>query len=648
MAGGSSASGGRTGVRVVVAGDRFTGKSSLIAAAATESYPENVPHVLPPTHLPADFFPDRVPITIIDTSAALENRGKLVDELKRADVVVLTYACDQPLTLSRLSSFWLEELRRLEVKVPIIVVGCKLDLRDENLPISLEHVMRPIMQEYREIETCIECSSVTLMQVPDVFYYAQKAVLHPAAPLFDQESQSLQPRCQRALKRIFLICDRDMDGALNDSELNEFQVKCFNAPLQPAEIVGVRRVVQEKKRDGVNDLGLTLEGFLFLHFLFIDKGRHETTWAVLRRFGYGDNLELRDDGLPLPSKHAPDQSIELKTEAIDFLRGTFRLFDIDNHGALRPAELDELFSTAPESPWSGAPYKDAAETTSQGNLTLKGFLSEWALMTLLDPRRSLANLIYIGYNGNPASALRVTRRRSVDRKKQRTERSVFNCLVFGPESAGKSSMLNAFLGRPFSASHNPAGERYATNVVDQLGFSLQGNKKTLILREIPADGLKSLLSNKECLAACDVAVFVYDISDEYSWKRTRDMLMEVARQGEETGFGVPCLLVATKSDLVPYPMALQDSLKVCRELGIEAPVAVSMKNGDLNDLYGRILIAAESPHLNIPETETGRKRKSFRRLVNNSLLFVSVGAAFTVIGMAAFRTYNARRNNSSN
>ncbi|CAN1247018.1 Mitochondrial Rho GTPase 2, partial [Linum grandiflorum] len=400
-------------------------------------------------------------------------------------------------------------------------------------------------------------------------------------------------------------------------------VKCFNAPLQPAEIVGVRRVVQEKKRDGVNDLGLTLEGFLFMHFLFIDKGRHETTWAVLRRFGYRDNLELRDDGLPLPFKHAPDQSIELKTEAIDFLRGTFRLFDIDNHGALRPSELDELFSTAPESPWNGAPYKDTAETTSQGNLTLMGFLSEWALMTLLDPRRSLANLIYIGYNRNPASALRVTRRKSVDRKKHTTGRSVFNCFVLGPESAGKSSILNAFLGRPFSASHNPAGERYATNVVDQLGFLLQGNNMTLILREIPADGLKSLLSNKKCLAACDVAVFVYDISDESSWKRARDMLVEVARQGEETGYGVPCLLVAAKKDLAPYPMALQDSLKVCRDLGIEAPVAVSMKSGDLNDLYGRILIAAESPHLNIPETETGRKRKSFRRLVNNSLLFVS-------------------------
>jgi Ras family protein T1 len=47
----------------------------------------------------------------------------------------------------------------------VIVVGCKVDLRDENQPISLEPVMGPIMQQYREIETCIECSAVTLMQV---------------------------------------------------------------------------------------------------------------------------------------------------------------------------------------------------------------------------------------------------------------------------------------------------------------------------------------------------------------------------------------------------------------------------------------------------------------------------------------------------
>lgn len=40
------------------------------------------------------------------------------------------------------------------------------------------------------------------------------------------------------------------------------------------------------------------------------------------------------------------------------------------------------------------------------------------------------------------------------------------------------------------------------------------------------------------------------------------MLVEVARRGEESGYGVPCLLIAAKDDLDPYPMALQDSLAV--------------------------------------------------------------------------------------
>ena len=77
--------------------------------------------------------------------------------------------------------------------------------------------------------------------------------------------------------------------------------------MQPAEIVGVKRIVQENLPSGVNDRGLTLPGFLFLHALFIEKGRLETTWAVLRKFGYDDDLNLSGDYLPVPSKQAPDQ-----------------------------------------------------------------------------------------------------------------------------------------------------------------------------------------------------------------------------------------------------------------------------------------------------------------------------------------------------
>ena len=88
-------------------------------------------------------------------------------------------------------------------------------------------------------------------------------------------------------------------------------MKCFNAPLQPSEVVGVKKVVAEKLPEGVNENGLTLTGFLFLHALFIERGRLETTWTVLRKFGYDDEVKLRDDLLQTPSfKRAPDQVIQ--------------------------------------------------------------------------------------------------------------------------------------------------------------------------------------------------------------------------------------------------------------------------------------------------------------------------------------------------
>lgn len=51
-------------------------------------------------------------------------------------------------------------------------------------------------------------------------------------------------------------------------------------------------------------------------------------------------------------------------------------------------------------------------------------------------------------------------------------------------------------------------------------------------------------------------------SDELSWKKTAELLVEVAGHGEDTGYEVPSLIVAAKDDLDPYPMAIQDSTRV--------------------------------------------------------------------------------------
>lgn len=64
-------------------------------------------------------------------------------------------------------------------------------------------------------------------------------------------------------------------------------------------------------------------------------------------------------------------------------------------------------------------------------------------------------------------------------------------------------------------------------------------------------------------------------------------------------------------------------LQVSQDMGIETPIPLSMKLRDFNYVFRRIVSAAQQPHLSIPETEAGKNRKQYRRLVNHSLMFIS-------------------------
>lgn len=46
---------------------------------------------------------------------SLAKQGARNEELKRADAVVLTYACDEPVSFERVTTYWLPELHKLEV-----------------------------------------------------------------------------------------------------------------------------------------------------------------------------------------------------------------------------------------------------------------------------------------------------------------------------------------------------------------------------------------------------------------------------------------------------------------------------------------------------------------------------------------------------
>ncbi|KAB2020968.1 hypothetical protein ES319_D07G106800v1 [Gossypium barbadense] len=161
-------------------------------------------------------------------------------------------------------------------------------------------------------------------------------------------------------------------------------------------------------------------------------------------------------------------------------------------------------------------------------------------------------------------------------------------------------MFPPLLIRPYLDLYSPtADEQYAVNVV-----KLPGGLGIFTYMHFLA-----LWSLDHKWSVIDVLERLCISSDESSWKRATELLMDVAGDGEDTDYEVPCLIVAAKDDLDSFPMAIQNSTRVSQDKGIEAPIPISSKLSDFNNIFRRIVNAAEHPHLSIPETKSGRSRK---------------------------------------
>lgn len=68
-------------------------------------------------------------------------------------------------------------------------------------------------------------------------------------------------------------------------------------------------------------------------------------------------------------------------------------------------------------------------------------------------------------------------------------------------------------------------------------------------------------------------------------------------------------------------------------MGVEAPIPISVKLGDFNGIFRRIVNAAEHPHLSIPETEAGKNRKHYNKLIGRSLMCVSGISVFRLTSL---------------
>ncbi|XP_074199156.1 mitochondrial Rho GTPase 1 isoform X3 [Camelus bactrianus] len=566
------------------------GKTSLIMSLVSEEFPEEVPPRAEEITIPADVTPERVPTHIVDYSEAEQSDEQLHQEISQANVICIVYAVNNKHSIDKVTSRWIpliNERTDKDSRLPLILVGNKSDLVEYS---SMETIL-PIMNQYTEIETCVECSAKNLKNISELFYYAQKAVLHPTGPLYCPEEKEMKPACVKALTRIFKISDQDNDGTLNDAELNFFQRICFNTPLAPQALEDVKNVVRKHISDGVADSGLTLKGFLFLHTLFIQRGRHETTWTVLRRFGYDDDLDLTPEYLFPLLKIPPDCTTELNHHAYLFLQSTFDKHDLDRDCALSPDELKDLFKVFPYIPW-GPDVNNTVCTNERGWITYQGFLSQWTLTTYLDVQRCLEYLGYLGYSilteqESQASAITVTRDKKIDLQKKQTQRNVFRCNVIGVKNCGKSGVLQALLGRNLTRQKKIRDDHksyYAINTV-----YVYGQEKYLLLHDISES---EFLTEAEIL--CDVVCLVYDVSNPKSFEYCARIFKQHFMDSR-----IPCLIVAAKSDLHEVKQEYSISpTDFCRKHKMPPPQAFTCNTTDApsKDIFVKLTTMAMYPH----------------------------------------------------
>lgn len=174
-------------------------------------------------------------------AASEQSDESLQEEINKAHVVCVVYSVDDESSLNRITSHWLPLIRESingpdDQRKPVVLVGNKIDLIDYSTidvsgelkqnpdtismiinfsfyPRSLactQHVLS-IMEDFPEVESCVECSAKTLHNISEMFYYAQKAVLHPTAPLYVMEEQDVSDsvisnsQLAHSLKLIFPI-----------------------------------------------------------------------------------------------------------------------------------------------------------------------------------------------------------------------------------------------------------------------------------------------------------------------------------------------------------------------------------------------------------------------------------------------------------
>ncbi|CAO1623170.1 unnamed protein product [Sympodiomycopsis kandeliae] len=173
--------------KLVVVGDGGCGKTCLLIVYSENRFPESYIPTVFENYVPIVKFEGKtIELALWDTAGQEEYDRLRPLSYPESDVILICFAVDFPTSLANVQDKWYPEINHFCEGVPIILVGLKTDLRNDEHSLSMLSAqgLRPVSAEQgaavaKEIGAAkyVECSAKTRQGVQEVFDSALREVL---------------------------------------------------------------------------------------------------------------------------------------------------------------------------------------------------------------------------------------------------------------------------------------------------------------------------------------------------------------------------------------------------------------------------------------------------------------------------------------